>query len=58
MLSKERLQETLDMLYKDLSDVEQSITSIKLTLVERETKRLTIIDAIEDVERMINTKSN
>lgn len=50
---KTMLRETLEMLYKDLNEEEQSITRLKLTLVERENNRLKIIDAIYDVEEML-----
>jgi len=52
-MSKERLKEILKMLQQSLDHVDEEIYSLNQTLVERETKRLKIIDAILDIEEML-----
>lgn len=47
------LNETLSMLKRDLKLLDQEIESLKQTLVERETKYITIINAIDNIERML-----
>ena len=53
MSSKESLLRTLGMLHDELEDIDQSIISLNQTLADRETRRKTIIDAIEDIKEML-----
>ncbi|MGG0667861.1 hypothetical protein ABE073_04945 [Lederbergia citrisecunda] len=53
-MGKRTMQDMLKMLQLDLEFIEHDINYMQQRLVEREIKRKKIINAIEDIERMLN----
>lgn len=52
-MNGERLREMLGILKHDLEQLDHGINTLYQTLVERETKRIAIIEAIRDIEEML-----
>lgn len=55
-MNEDRLVEMLDMLKEDLQEIESSINNMKNAITVREAERERIIEAINELEGLLNGK--